>query len=374
MSVVGIKTLGDPFPALAADHSYADYYKVPDYLELVGMYVNDPAVTGLGFHSYVAGDTFKSKYFRPIMTGLEDAGLYMAVMEPPDKPVIKVKTVAAQNNDGLQYVLGTPQNGVSVFIPGRVNPEVKKYLAGMFDNLQKSTDFAAVLSDKTFNRSFADTQINRCYKVGSPLAEYTIIPFEKQTKTKDLATTAALIINNKTGQLQIATINPDADTLYQPMSWFKAYKLLRKEIGWGKQYPLSYWLYSGQGNPLYPGWNAAIASYTQQGPVLIVRTGEYAIPAGRNSVELTAKSPKVDVIYRKAYRLRNETGKMVLLKVSETKKYSFSQDNRQNCTTAAAKKYGDMILVVLTGNKDAACRLSIRDHDNDSLVTYVYVR
>ncbi|MFH0790568.1 MAG: hypothetical protein V2A64_02955, partial [Candidatus Omnitrophota bacterium] len=208
MSVVGIKTNQDPFPNLADNSTFRDKYHVPQSLELYGVYLNDPGADGLGFHSYISAEVWLRDYFRPIAAGLEEAGKYAAIMEPPDSNAAPVYISPAPANNALEVILKIPQSGVSIFIPSLIDPKLKAYLSGLFDNLKKSADFATLINDGYFGQSLKDTIVHRCFKVdGKVKNEYTIIPFEKNAENS-LATTAVTIVNNQTGQFQMAAADP----------------------------------------------------------------------------------------------------------------------------------------------------------------------
>ncbi|MGD0336363.1 MAG: hypothetical protein ABSB18_04610 [Candidatus Omnitrophota bacterium] len=368
MSVVGIKTSQDPFPNLSGSASFREEYRAPASLQLYGVYLNDPGQNGLGFHTYMAADVWTTQYFRPIASGLEGAGTYSAIMEPPAPKAMPVKISQAKNNNGLQVVLGIPEKGVSVFIPRSLDKKVKDYLASLLKQLNQSSDFTTLIEDSYFGEALKDTQVNRCFKVSGKLnQDYTIVPFEKSLNNK-LVTTLAVIVNNKTGQFQIASADNKASDIYNPLSWYEAYKALRKQIGWS-EYPVKYWLSNSSGSPLFPGWSVVTTKYKQQGPVLVLNTNEYAITA-EGKVSLEQSSPAVEILYTRIIRSGKEWVKMVSFKVSGAEKYTVEVDKKTQHGKVSILRNQDSWLAILKGQQDANCKIDVKS----TYSTYIYIK
>jgi len=368
MSVVGIKTNQDPSPNLSSSASFREEYRAPSSLQLYGVYLNDPGQSGLGFHTYMAADVWSTQYFRPIASGLEGAGSYVAIMEPPDPKAVPVNVNEAKKNRNLQVVLEIPEKGISIFIPKSLDRKTKDYLISILKQLKQSSDFTSLTEDDYFSQALKDTQVNRCFKVaGLHEQEYTIIPFDKKTQNK-LITPLVVMVNNRTGQFQIATADNKAVSIYNPMPWYEAYKALRKEIGWS-EYPIKFWLSSNTGIALYPGWSVVTTKNNQQGPIQILSSNEYAISAD-GKVNLEKSSPAVDISSTKILRSGKDWIKMVSFKVSGAEKYTLEVDKRSQRGKASLFQNQDTWLLVLRGPQDANCKVEVKSEYS----TYLYIR
>lgn len=376
MSVVGIKTNHDPFPNLADNAAFRDKYHVPETLELYGVYLNDPGVEGLGFHSYISAEVWLRDYFRPIAAGLEEAGKYAAIMEPPDSNAAPVYISPAPANNALEVILKIPQSGVSIFVPSLIDPKLKVYLSGLLGNLRKSADFATLINDGYFGQSLKDTIVHRCFKVDAAVNNaYTIIPFEKQIQDK-LITTSAVIVNNETGQFQMAAADPKSSAIYSPMSLADADKALRKKIGWRNEYPINFWLSNSVGSPLFPGWSVVTLKYYRQGPVNVLNTTEYTITPEKE-VKEEKKSAQVEILSNWSFKSGKNWVKIVLFSITDTGGYSVFIDNKQGCKECSLTNNKDKWMIVLRGSRDANCRIKIQTAGSKRSilaggVTYIY--
>lgn len=368
MSLVGIKTNQDPFPNLSDTASFREEYRVPQSLQLYGVYLNDPGQSGLGFHTYMAADVWTTQYFRPIAAGLEGQGAYAAVMEPPDPKAIPVKINNAENNSRLQAVLEIPEKGISIFIPNTIDKRIKNYLLSLLRQLKQSPDFATLTNDVYFGKALKNTEVRRCFKVdGRANPDYTIIPFEKNVRGK-LITPLVVIANNETGQFQMASADNKASGIYNPMSWYEAYKALRKQIGWG-EYPVKYWLSNSTGSVFFPGWSVVTAKYSQQGPVGILSTNEYTITA-QGKVNLEKSSPEAKILSTRIIRFGKEWIKLVSFKVTSPKEYTVEVDKKSQRGKTSILRNQDMWLVILRGPQDANCKIEVKS----AYPTNIYIR
>lgn len=368
MSVVGIKTNQDPFPNLFNTASFREEYRAPVSLQLYGVYLNDPGQSGLGFHTYMAADFWTTQYFRPIATGLEGTGMYVALMEPPDPKAVPVKVTQAKNNSGLQVVLEIPEKGISIFIPKSLNKKVKGYILSLLEQLKQSSDFTTLIEDSYFGEALKNTEVNRCFKVSGKLnQDYTIVPFEKKMNNK-LTTTLAVIVNNETGQFQIASADNKATGIYNPMPWYEAYRALRKQMGWS-EYPVKYWLSNNAGSALFPGWDVLTSKYNRQGPVQILSSNEYAVTS-EGKVNLEQSSPVVEILSTKIIRSRKEWIKLVSFKVSGAEKYTVEVDKKNQRGKTSILRNQDTCLVILRGPRDANCKIEVKSASS----TYIYIR
>jgi len=378
MSLVGIKTNQDPFPSLSDFASFREVYQVPDSIQLYGVYLNDPGQSGLGFHTYVAASVFTDQYFRPIASGLEAEGTYVAIMEPPDPEAVAITIQPAEHNTDLEVILETPQTAVSFFIPGWVNPQVKDYLLGILEQLKDSFDFADLLEDTYFKAALAGVEVNRCFKVAHTAGDnYTIIPFEREIDG-ELATTVAVMVNNATGQFQLAFGDPQAASTFEPLAWPEAYTALRQEVGWVDQYPLNRFLSYRQGSPLYPGWNVVTLGYSRQQSVLMANSFEYTITPDQ-AVEQISVSPQVEVLSRGFFSSQGSWVKIIVCEVEHTENYTVAIDQKSNGAQAYLYNNADRWLIVLRGPENASARIKVAAGSSSGNirqggVTYVYVR
>lgn len=379
MSVVGIKAGQDPFPSLPENASFKEKYHVPEALELYGVYLNDPGRNGLGFHTYITAELWAANYFRPIASGLEGEGKYAAIMEPPISEALPVNIYPSEPNDNLQVVLGAPQVEVSIFIPGWISIETKEYLLNLLKSLKNSPDFAALIDDTYFGEALKNAVVNRCFKVDGRInSDYTIIPFEKEAKD-GLATTAAVVVNNQTGQFQMAAADPEAVDVYMPMAYTKAYRELRKKIGWrSREHLVNFWLSSSAGSQLFPGWSIVTAKYTPAGPVDILSTAQYMITS-EEDVEDEGRPVDIQILDSRAYQIQEDWIKAVLFSVANPSGCVVSIESKKGCVESYLWNNQDQWLVMLRGSQKAACRVKVQSTDSkgniqDGGVTYVYVK
>lgn len=376
MSLVGIETNQDPFPNLSDYSSFREKYQVPDSVELQGVYLNDPGQSGLGFHTYVTAEVFKDQYFRPLASGLEGEGKYIAIMEPPDNEAPEFNISAPAKNPDFEIILKTPQIEVSFFIPGWMNPTTKNYLIKLFDQLKQSPDFINLINDSYFGQALQGAKINRCFKIDSKVDDdYTIIPFEKEIDGA-VATTAAIIVNNQTGQFQIAFADPEAREVFEPFSWDEAYKVFRVKLGW-KDIPVNQWLIHRKGNVLSPDWNVVSLRYERHGPIFVLRSFEYAITP-ENEIEKISASPKVDEVeVFSSGRGKNWT-KSIICNITDPKGYKVSVDYKSKGARVYLYNRGDQWFIVLRGSRSAYCRIKIVTKGSKGTisgggVTYMYI-
>ena len=368
MSVVGIKTNQDPFPSLSNVSSAREEYRAPASLQLYGVYLNDPAQSGLGFHTYITASLWLGQYFRPIASGLEGAGTYAAIMEPPDPKAAPVQVNPAENNNSLQAVLEVPEKGISIFIPKALNQKVKDYILSLLKQLKQSADFTTLIEDPYFGEALKNTEVRRCFKVSGKLnPEYTIVPFEKKVHNK-LTTTLALMVNNQTGQFQLASADNQATTIYNPLPWYEAYKALRKQIGWS-EYPVKFWLSNSSGSALFPGWSVLTLKYNDKGPIEILTANEYTITADKK-VSLEQSSPAVEILSTKIIQNAKEWIKLVAFKVISGQKYTVAMDKDSNGRQNYLVSNQDSWLAILIGSQDATCKIEVKG----AYSTYIYIR
>jgi len=368
MSVVGIKTNQDPFPNLAANASAREEYRSPQVLQLYGVYLNDPGQSGLGFHTYMASDVWLAQYFRPLANGLEAAGEYVAIMEPPDPKAASVQVAQATTNSNLEAVLEAPEKGISVFIPKALDKRVKDYLLTLLKQLKQSPEFSTLIDDPYFGEALKGAQVNRSFKVdGKANPDYTIVPFEKRIDNK-LATTLAVVVNNESGQFQMASADNKNPSFFTPLPWYDAYKALRKQIGWG-EYPVKYWQSNSSGTALFPDWSFLTFKYEQRNPIEVLSTNEYTVTA-KGKVSLEKSSPGVEILSTEVIPSGSEWIKLVSFKVSSAQKYSVEINKAIQQGESSLIRNEDSWLLILKDAKDTSCLVEIKS----TYSTYLYIR
>jgi|GEM_PF-818121 len=376
MSLVGVRTNQDPFPSLSDYASFREKYDVVPSIQLYGVYLNDPGQSGLGFHTYMAAEVFIESYFRPIAQGLTGQGSYLAILEPPDPEANPITIKTSAKNSELEIILTTPQREVSFFVPGWASSSVKSYLAGLFQQLSSSSDFSGLLDDVYFSDALQDAEVSRIFKVeAKDGADYTIIPFDKKANNR-LVTTAAIIVNNQTGQFQIAFGDHQAQTFYQPLTWPEGYQALRNQIGW-KQSLLGRWLFYSQGSALYPGWKAVTSSDSRQKRVVITNSFEYIISPDKE-VELISESPAVEINSLSTYRKGRDYMTVVFFTVDSQKEYNLAIESKHPRSKVYLYNNGDSWLAVLEGPARPHCRLKIVSQGSSGnisqgQVSYIYI-
>ncbi|MFH1645278.1 MAG: hypothetical protein ABIB11_02560, partial [Candidatus Omnitrophota bacterium] len=362
MSLVGVKTNKDPFPILPEESSFSSLYQVPEALELYGVYLNDPGEEGLGFHTYIAADVWKKKYFRPIKEGLKNSGKYIAVMEPPEEEASDVVVVAPQYSSALQDQLNLAQESVSIYIPSWVGKSTKDYLSSLLENLSASEDYCTLDNDEYFGTALEDVRISRCYKVdGVEGNDYTILPLEK---IGTFNTTAALIANNETGQFQIAFADNDSDSIYKPMQWYKAYFAIRKEIGWGSEFTMNSYLSSETGSLLYPGWSITTAVFESQKGSKILRSKKYSVTTDEEARQKDA-SAKINIDYKRSYNTRIGQINLVSFEVESDALKQVAIDYKRNIRRDYLYTYNNKYFLITVGEKNSYCRLKVEDDTSD---------
>ncbi len=380
MSVVGIRTNRDPCPALPENHSFSEYYDVPESLELYGVYVNDPNQDGLGFHSYIASDIWAGKYFRPIKAGLPEAGRYIAIFEPPEPSALDVMAKEPLYNRELESVLETAQKGVSIYIPGWIEAETKEYMLSVIEKFRQSEDFANLMDDEYFGKALKDTLITRCFKVdGKANDDYTIVPFDR-TKEQATVTTAALILNNRTGQFQMAFADTHSDEFYEPMYFGDALNVLWQHADWSRERSMNMWLSNSAGNALFPGLSIITQKADITNPLaLILTTNEYAITPDMQVIKENS-SPDIEILDSDMYRLEDlKVLKYIVFKISHSKKCLVSITEANMESGSRFYKEDDTYFLTLSGEEPVYCWIKVREEDSsgeseDENITYMCVR
>lgn len=375
MSLVGVKTNKDPFPIMPKESSFNSFYHVPEALELYGVYLNDPCEEGLGFHTYITADVWKEKYFRPIKEGLENAGKYMAIMEPPEEAASDVVAVAPAGSIELQNKLNTPQESVSIYIPNLVNAKTKQYLTSLLKTLSLSEDYNTLYNDEYFGAALKDAQISCCYKVdGIESNDYTIMPLEKIGTTN---TTSALIVNNETGQFEMAFADNKSDSMYKPMQWYEAYFAMRKETGWSNEFVINKYLSSEKGNLLYPGWTIMTALFESQKGLRIIRSKRYSVTS-KEEVSEKDSSVQINLNYTRAYSTRMGYVKIASFEVESKAVKNVAIDYKKDVSRDYLYTINNKYFLITIGKNSSFCRVKIEEDNSDGIfsnggVTYLYI-
>lgn len=216
--------------------------------QLNGFVVSDPAVNGLGSYKYIQANEWNAKYFRPIKNGLEGAGRYGAVVEPPET-----------ENNNVQVVEKTPEP--SQELVKQLNTHKTDYVYKDFwlsddtseDNasaeikkrLMENRDFIKMLKFDTYRQAFKPENVGRVIKVESAGGDYALILFEKNDNGK-LITTGAAMVSLSTGSFKMGFSNPKADFFDETKRWKAVFNVYAET---GNQ-PVNAWPALYKSNPL----------------------------------------------------------------------------------------------------------------------------
>jgi hypothetical protein len=263
---------------------------------LNGFYVKDPANSGglatdtgegLG-NFYMTATTWNDEYFKPLATGLEGAGMYGAVVEPPDPsdeaaweydespavPEPEVKTTLENSNVTYKYT--------------SYGSSASDDQAELKERLLASTEFSKMLESDMYNEAFNKNDIGRVTRVERDGNDYAVVFFEKEKNGK-VVTTAAAIVSLEDGTFEMGAAASDAKTYFDELTRSEAYANVFLETN-GKQ-PISIWPSLSQTNPLNYGQKVV----TSESSGMVRETCIYQ--AEKNGeVELEGKSPEINLL------------------------------------------------------------------------------
>lgn len=288
---------------------------------LNGFYIKDPAGTpGLevDINQYMTAATWNTKYFKPIASGLEGAGKYGAVVEPPDPtdevweydespavPEPEVKEMLDNSNVTYRYSsYGT--------VASDDQAELK-------ERLLASTEFSKMLKSDMYDKAFNKNDIGRVTRVEREGEDYAVVFFEKEKGNK-VVTTAAAIVSLEDGTFEMGAADSDPDTYFDELTRSEAYANVFLETN-GKL-PISIWPSLGQSNLFNYGQKVV----TLESSGMVRETCIYQ--AEKNGeVELEGKSPEIELLAADLeYAWRNwrySVAKKTWYRTSESKEPGF---------------------------------------------------
>jgi len=130
-----------------------DPWKSPSY-DIVGFWLNDPAVGGIGYNVYVTADDFKNDYLEAMNTGDAYHGRFVSVLEPPEPKGATVRILGSKSRSGMAGMALCAQGPLAKgFDPYEeikrnaslaVREEYLKYdknLRGSFDKMKAQTPY-----------------------------------------------------------------------------------------------------------------------------------------------------------------------------------------------------------------------------------------
>lgn len=219
--------------------------------QLNGFVVSDPAVNGLGSYKYIQANEWNTKYFRPIKNGLEGAGRYGAVVEPPEtENNVRVVEKTPGPNPGLVKQLNTHKTDY-VYTDFWLSDDTSEANASaeIKKRLMENRDFIKMLKFDTYRQAFKPENVGRVIKVESAGGDYALILFEKNDNG-NLITTGAAMVSLSTGSFKMGFPNPRADFFDETKRW-KAICNVYAETG---NQPINAWPALFQSNALDYGY------------------------------------------------------------------------------------------------------------------------
>ena len=245
MTIVGYSSDIDP---------YTESWVIPN-AQLKGFVVIDPAANGIGSNQYIQASEWNNKYFQPIAAGLENEGIYGAVVEPPKTDrQIQVSGKTPEPNPDLTARLEQPSTnyqyrnfwGNQDAASGDADDEIKKCLL-------ENRDFTDMLEFEQYQQAFMPESVGRVIKVESGAGDYALILFEKNDNGP-LITTGAVKISLSTGIFQMAFPNPNPDFFDEASRWKAIYNVYA-QIG---SQPVNAWASLNNNNPLDYGHKVVV--------------------------------------------------------------------------------------------------------------------
>ena len=222
-TVRGFVTSEDPFVN----------WQMPDFTVL-GLWLNDPKINGLGFNFYAIGEEFKDMYETV-------EGSYRYVAEPPEDSVlnaldagmdaVEISYLEGKSDAGLANALSLQKRLVmspDEFI-SQTNEEMKKAEALYSDirwqelvpnELKVSPDFNGIFSQTSFNGVLKVTDLT----TGE---DYALALFSQSGKANTAS--VVLMLGEETGGFRQATWTGE-DQAYLPLSVKEAMKIARKVL------------------------------------------------------------------------------------------------------------------------------------------------
>ena len=181
MSIRGLHTNEDPAPST---------WETPENLKVYGFWVNDPypaSLGGIGENSYKTADEWNLTYYKPLETGDQWDGEYVAILEPPEKDLGDITVIhsKARFDEAIKpELMAKPMMlyGVKQLALEKVvkDDELLRIVKAAIDGVNEElipfdSDFAAV---------FAKTVPGKPMLVSSDNGDYYVVPFNVPVKER----------------------------------------------------------------------------------------------------------------------------------------------------------------------------------------------
>ena len=171
MSIRGLHTNKNAAPST---------WVTPDDLEVYGFWVNDPHPGGIGENSYKTAEEWTETYYKPLETGDQWDGEYVAILEPPEEDIGDITIISSKARFEVAIAPMQMEKGLMVYEVEQLALEkvvtddeslkiVKAAIEGVTEELiPYDTEFAAV---------FAKTSAGAPMLVTSDNGDYYLVPF-----------------------------------------------------------------------------------------------------------------------------------------------------------------------------------------------------
>jgi hypothetical protein len=200
-----------------------------------GLWLNDPAIGGLGYNVYVTGDEFKGMYEQV-------DGKYRSVVEPPEDIDVALME-ASLAEAGISYKKGKPNKTLAGLFK---DPTVQKAMPlsrtsmsaterDEYLGLFNSTRWDRVIPDELlrspdFKDAFSTARFNGVLKVSDLKtgADYRLVLFSRSGKENSAS--VVLVVDGEDGTFRQATWVGE-DQPYLPVSFKEALEIAAKALG-----------------------------------------------------------------------------------------------------------------------------------------------
>ena len=278
MTIVGYSSDIDPHTTL---------WQIPNAI-LNGFVVSDPAVNGLGHYKYIQASEWNMKYFKPVKSNLDSAGIYGAVVEPPEmNKNLKVSAKTPETNPDLAKELDQSKTAYQyrdfwAEASDGADDEIRK-------NLMKNHDFIKMCAFDHYKQAFNPDNIGRVIKVESSAGDYALILFEKNNE-ENLVTTGAVMVSLSTGTFKMGFPNPNPDFFDEAKRWQAIYTVYAQT----GTLPLNAWPHLDKNNVLDYGHKVVApmenGSLNQFHIYQVEKDGSVALLDKSPEIELTSSS------------------------------------------------------------------------------------
>ena len=208
-------------------------FTIPD-MEVYGLWLNDPAASGLGYNVYQTGDEFKAVYEQV-------DGKYRSVCEPPvlggDE---QTKLEESLKNAGIVYTKGKLNNKIGAMLKtakmtmfsrkqtSMTSRDFEKLDSGFDDIVWEDIIPGQLLSSNNFNNIYSNTTFNGSLNVEDLDAgeNYDLVLFSRSQEENSAS--VVLLLGEESGQFRQATWAQE-DKTYMPED--EALKIAAKTLG-----------------------------------------------------------------------------------------------------------------------------------------------